>query len=411
MKLLEFANIIAAIFSSLCTLEEARTSPKYFTRRRKMPFDKLLQYLLCGCKGAAQAVLNEFFQRTGDTIHMTQQALSKARSHFDHSPFMKAFYATVHAEYNLERDSVLPRRYGYKIIAIDGSITALPNLPNLALAFGAVNGSPSARMSIACDILHDWIVEAMFVPLWVDERTCAKEHIRNLAGRISMKDTLFILDRGYPSRDLIRTILDVHAHFLMRVKRHYSRKIDEAPMGSSIVDLGEGVCVRVIKFLLPSGEVEMLISDLFDMDESYFKELYFLRWPVETKYDVVKNKLELPNFTGYSENILRQDFWISMLLANAAAVAKSEADAKIQERRKDKSNKYEYQMNVNNAIASLRNRFAEAVFTSNPLLRVIRINAILKEVAASVVPKRPGRTVARKNARNVKYHHNKKSNV
>ena len=88
MKLLEFANIIAAIFSSLCTLEEARTSPKYFTRRRKMPFDKLLQYLLCGCKGAAQAVLNEFFQRTGDTIHMTQQALSKARSHFDHSPFM-----------------------------------------------------------------------------------------------------------------------------------------------------------------------------------------------------------------------------------------------------------------------------------------------------------------------------------
>ena len=100
-----------------------------------------------------------------------------------------------------------------------------------------------------------------------------------------------------------------------------------------------------------------------------------------------------------------------MLLANATAVAKNEADEKIQERRKGKNNKYEYQMNVNNAIASLRNRFAEAVFTSNPLLRVIRINAILKEVAASVVPKRPGRTVARKNARNVKYHHNKKSNV
>ena len=411
MKLLEFINIIAAIFSDTHTLEEARTSPKYFTRRRKMPFARLLQYLLCGCKGATQAVLNKFFQRGGDTIHMTQQALSKARSHFDHSPFMKAFYATVHAEYNLERDSVLPRRYGYKFIAIDGSVTALPNLPDLALAFGSVNGSPSARMSIACDVLHDRIVEAMFVPMWVDERTCATDHIQKLESRIVMKDTVFILDRGYPSKDLIKTILGVHAHFIMRVKRYYNRKVDEAPMGSSTVELEKGLCVRVVKFLLPSGEVETLISDLFDMEESHFQELYFLRWPVETKYDVVENKLELPNFTGYSANVLRQDFWISMLLANAAAVAKSEADEKIQKKREEKGNKYEYQMNVNNAIASLRNRFAEAVFSPNPVLRVVRVHAIIREVAASVVPKRPGRTVQRKTARRSKFHHNKKSNV
>ena len=77
---------------------------------------------------------------------MTQQALSKARSHFDHSPFMKAFYAIVNAEYSREKYLELPRRYGFKFIAIDGSDTALPNLPELANQFGSVNGSPTARM-------------------------------------------------------------------------------------------------------------------------------------------------------------------------------------------------------------------------------------------------------------------------
>ena len=57
---------------------------------------------------------------------------------------------------------------------------------------------------------------------------------------------------------------------------------------------------------------------------------------VEVKYDIVKNKLELPNFSGFTKNILMQDFWISMYLANMAAIAKAEADLKIQEARKEK---------------------------------------------------------------------------
>ena len=411
MELEIFAALVMKVFTDIKTLEESRKSPRDFTRKRKMPFERLLLFLLCGCKGATQAVLNEFFLRRGEDIHMTQQALSKARSHFDHTPFMKAFYVTVQAEYNKEQDVELPRRSGYKFIAIDGSVTALPNLPELAFQFGSVNGSPSARTSIALDVLNDRILDAQFVPLSVDERTCAVEHIRKLEGMIAMEDTVFVMDRGYPSKELIEAISGVHAHFLMRVRQQFSRKTDAAPMGESIVELWDGLRVRVVKFLLPSGELEILVTDLFDLKESEIKELYFLRWPVEIKFDIVKNKLELPNFTGRSENILYQDFWISMLLANAASVAKAEADKKIQRKRKEAHNKYEYQTNVNNIIASLRNRFADAVFCPNPILRAIRINSLIKEVAASVVPIRPDRHIPRKTARKVKYHHNKKSNV
>jgi hypothetical protein len=41
--------------------------------------------------------------------------------------------------------------------------------------------------------------------------------------------------------------------------------------------------VRVVKFELPGGEVETLITDLFELPEECFPKLYFMRWPIETK--------------------------------------------------------------------------------------------------------------------------------
>jgi len=109
------------------------------------------------------------------------------------------------------------------------------------------------------------------------------------------------------------------------------------------------VKIRIVKFTLPSGEIESLITNLFDLDESEFKDLYFKRWRIEVKYDVVKNKLEMPCFGGFSENAIMQDFWISMYLANMAAIAKNEADEIIKVERETKDNKYEYQANVSYA--------------------------------------------------------------
>ena len=403
MTLYTFATLIAKLFDSPLTLDEARLAPQFFTRMRKMPFSSLLRFLLCGGKGSAQAELNRFFQNKGDEIHMTQQALSKARNHMNHTPFQKAFYAAVEAEYNTNMDAKLMRKYGYKFIAIDGSIIPLPNLPALGEEFGTENGSPS--------VLNDRIIEAEFEPLSYDERTLALRHIHKLAERMVMSDTVFIFDRGYASAGMIKAVLAEKAHYIMRVKRKFNAAVDAAPMGSSYVTLDGGIRVRVVKFLLPSGEVETLITDLSDIAEGLFKKIYFMRWPVETKFDIVKCKLELPNFTGFSANILRQDFWISMLLTNAVSVAKSEADEEIKKEREGKGNRYEYQMNVNIAVASMRNRFADAVLCADPVKRRIRITKILEEVSASVVPVRPDRNIPRKPARNVRFHHNKKSNI
>ena len=130
------------------------------------------------------------------------------------------------------------------------------------------------------------------------------------------------------------------------------------------------------------------------------------------KYDVVKNKLELPNFNGFTENIIMQDFWISMYMLNVVAVAKHDADREIQAERAEKGNKYEYQANVNTIIGSLRNRFAEAVFSRNKYIRMMKIGRIYSEIKRSVVPIRPDDTAVRhEHPRKTKFHHNKKSNL
>ena len=405
--------ISASIMRAVSTLNESRLKPQYFTRKRKLPFYALLKFLLSMHKTSTQSALGKFLERKG--ITMSQQALSKARSKFDHTPFLKLFNGIRNAFYSSEYIDKLHKFNGKFLIAIDGSDTALPNLPSLLKKFGGTGSkasSPTARMSIAYDILNDFIMEANFSPLIVSERDHAKNHIEQVGKIIDWKDSVFIMDRGYASQELIE-LLSKKSFYLFRLRTKFNTEIDALPLGSHIITMYGNVKVRIVKFVLPSGEIETLLTNLFDLDESEFKDLYFKRWRIEVKYDVVKNKLEMPCFSGFSENVIMQDFWISIYLANMAAIAKNEADEKIKEERLDKDNKYEYQTNVNTLIGSMRDRLADAVFTRNPAQRQKKLERIILEIQKSVVPIRPddGNTPRLENTRKVKYHHNKRSNL
>ena len=110
---------------------------------------------------------------------MSQQALSKARSKFDHSPFLKLFNGVRDAFYGAEYLPTLRKFHDKFLVAIDGSETPLPNLPALLEKFGGTGAkasSPTARMSIAYDVLNDFIIDAAFSPLTVSERDHAKDH-------------------------------------------------------------------------------------------------------------------------------------------------------------------------------------------------------------------------------------------
>ena len=60
----------------------------------------------------------------------------------------------------------------------------------------------------------------------------------------------------------------------------------------------------------------------------------------ENQYDILKNELELCNFTGSSPNTVPQDLWAGIHLVNIAAVAKVEENQAVQAARAGPEDKY-----------------------------------------------------------------------
>jgi hypothetical protein len=268
-----------------------------------MPFKKLIYFLLSMIKESSQNALERYFGKIGLNIHMSQQAFSEARQKLKWEAFRQMFEVTVEASCRGE----IKRWHGFRLLAIDGSKLNLPNDPKLREYFGtsgAGNISPCAQGSILYDIENDLILDARIEPMKVDERTLAGEHIRKLAGMESFGKELILFDRGYASMELIGQLVEAGIGFVMRVREKLDRGIDGLGRGDHEVILekvGRGpVRVRVIKFKLPGGERETLITSLMEKkhEARKFKGLYFRRWPIEGKYDEVKKKLEVENFSG-----------------------------------------------------------------------------------------------------------------
>jgi hypothetical protein len=203
----------------------------------------------------------------------------------------------------------------------------------------------------------------------------------------------------------------------MRVRRKFNLDIDKLGHGDHTVVLKqkghEDICVRVIKFVLPSGEEETLITDLMDknMGIKEFSELYFKRWPIETKYDEIKNKLEVENFSGRTDNAIRQDFFVSMFMSNIITIASWEAQVTVDACREDKVNKYDYHVNRNQAIGAFKDHFIKALLLRSPRARSKNVSRILFLMTENAVPMRPNRSIPRNpSPRKAKFRHNRKSN-
>ena len=202
-------------------------------------------------------------------------------------------------------------------------------------------------------------------------------------------------------------------NYLMRCQKSWLREVSGTPMGDSIVRLRNGQVIRVYKFLLSSGEEETLVTDLLDVSADELPSLYFLRWGVEGKYDVLKNKLELENFSGCTKNAILQDFWVSIMLSIVVAIAKKEADEKILERTNGKNNTRKQIPNVSQLIGSLKDDFVLACRFPSDLMREIAINSIIHEISlavSTVRPDRPKRT-RKTQTKKKQYPINRKSNI
>jgi len=368
-------------------------------------------------KSSIQTRLDDFFENVAkEDTSMSQQSFSEARQKIRYSAFPELLAYGVDLIY----EGYYETWHGYRLSAMDGTKTQLPDDQKLRDHFGTMgadNSAATGQASALYDVLNNVLIDTRLAPLRIDERTLALRHLRTLRSLPSFGKEAILYDRGYASFELVETHKGYGISFVMRVKQGFNKTVDQLGKGDHEVTLQkrghDDIRVRVLKFDLPSGEVETLITDIFDKDLGVddFKKLYFMRWPIETKYDEIKNKLQVENFSGRTIKAVMQDFYITMFISNAIAVASWEAQSVVDEKREDKGNKYDYHVNVNHSIGVFKDRFIRAMLEENPRKRAKEVKRILLLLTKKPAPTRPNRSVPRnKSPRKAKFRHNRKSN-
>ena len=146
----------------------------------------------------------------------------------------------------------------------------------------------------------------------------------------------------------------------------------------------EPVTVRALHVTLDDGTDEILVTNLMDptITPEMLKELYFMRWGIESKYFELKSQLELEEFSGSHHLSVEQDFFINLLFMNLCSLIKSEADIHINEIQKEKKNKFQYQANRAFIIGRLKKFWVLMLCGVKPIV------SMLKQILEESIKKR-----------------------
>lgn len=397
-KLLKAIKLTNEIVSNISYLCEVRLRSTYFIKEGKMGFTKLIAFILNLTKKSLQIELDNFFKvLPGTDCTVTKQAFSEARQKVSPKAFT-ILYEAITKQFYQENDFKTYR--GYRLSAIDSTTLELQNTEALRKAYGYAENITvkvaRARVSGLYDVENDFLIDAIIERYEIDEETLAYRHIQKLQ-EYGLKNDLILFDRGYPSKTLIDRLTEAKINFVMRVSPQFIKEVNQVKSQDEIVEFHykkRKYRIRVLKFMLKSGIQEILVSSLLDQSFSIedFKELYFKRWGIETKYNELKHKLEIENFTGETPIAVEQDFYASMYLSNMAALAKMDADEQIQTQNQTKDLKYEYQTNTNILIGKLKDRLILMILETSERKRKKILNQVMQEITRNAVPIRPGRT-------------------
>lgn len=411
----EALDITNQLINDIIFMCETRTKSTYFTRNGKMSFKSTILFILNFVKKSIQLELDAFFKSiASEKTSITKQGYSEARKKISPTAFIKMANGITSWYY---KDDDYKTYRGYRLCAIDGSIMELNNSEILRQSFGYIDNRSMkvarARASAIYDVENDMILTSKIAKFTTGERDLAIELIDQLK-EIGLKKDLILFDRGYPSSKLISHLEKSNIKYLMRVSSSFIKSINEVTGEDQIVEVkvdGKKIKIRVVKFMLESGEEEKLITNLIDENLSIdeFKALYFKRWGIEVKYDELKNRLQIENFTGDTPIAVEQDFYASIYLSNMAAIAKAEANLEISKKNEGKNLKYEYKVNTNILIGKLKDSLVLALLENNKIKRSKMIKKIMKEISQNVIPIRPGRSNKRKSTnRDYRYPLNQK---
>lgn len=397
--------------------KEAYSLGNSFSRNRKLSFSNTILFI---CSALRKSISSEIADFIEDYKHLkfpsiTKQAFSKARQNISPQAFAELCRLFVDKFYSSNKK--LATWNGFNILAIDGTSLQVPDTKECGEYFGLSSNQNRTRTAVATasalyDVLNDIVVDARITKYRTSERKIAKQHIESIHDKLDHNKSIVIFDRGYPSYDMFDYLNSKGLLFLMRVSTSF-KLAESLDSEDSILEYrvnGELKKVRVIKIELSDGITETLVTNIYDesIKMEKFKELYFLRWGIESKYKELKCSIEIEEFSGTKPNSIEQDFYVSVYLSMIGALLKKEADVAIANDNKNKNLKSKYQANRNFILGQVFRNIINII--TKPSKRKKILNNILEKAIKIRSQLRLNRSCERKNKHpRKKHHHNIKS--
>lgn len=225
------------------------------------------------------------------------------------------------------------RWHGRRIFAVDGMKVNLQRGEDLESAFGVPEGAycPQVLVSVMLDVCVKAPVDVEVSSFASSER----EHLLSMLPSLEPGDVV-VLDRGYPSHEVLQALALHGVDYLVRVPSSHSfsaiDKLREDGGDDSMVRIGppkeappewKPLTVRAIRLKAPGGEETFFFTSLkkSEFSRKDLGELYHMRWEAEEFYKLFKSPyIGQGQFRSKSPSGIKQEIYALVLFLAIARV-------------------------------------------------------------------------------------------
>lgn len=373
----------------------AKNPGKDFTRERKLPFKQVLKSVLSMTGKSIRGELMDYFDLSSSMP--TVSAFVQQRNKID----PRAFEALFHSFTNSIDEQ--KRFKGYRLLAVDGSDLHTPtNKDEKESFYEGTNGQKPYNL-LHLNTLYD-----LQRRIYTDAVVQGGKQWNEYRAFVTMVDrddafvpTIYIADRGYESYNNMAHVIEKGQKFLIRVKDFgrngivsglslpdedefdvsfslgltrkqtnevkrsdlkylaHNTAFDFLPQTSkkSIPMAPYHLSFRLVRFKLAQDTYELLATNLtqdeFDIHE--LKNLYTMRWGIETSFRDLKYSLSLSYFHSKKTEYILQEVFARLTMYNFAQLITSHVVIK------QKNRKHSYRINFAAAVHICRNFFLKNI--------------------------------------------------
>jgi Transposase DDE domain. len=415
-------------------LEIKGDNPTAFTRNRKVtPLPLLLQ--MFGQKGKTQqAELIDFYKDIDRPLDISTVGFFQNRMKFNESAVRLMSNDFITDMYD-KHDDKMVKLNDYLVTAIDGSKFILPSTKENEEYFGRFvsgkatpeNSPVMGMMSTLYDCINKMVLDIQVDKFKTSERKLAEAHL-GVAKENFRQKMVTIFDRGYYSIKLVDQLQECGQKYLFRLPKttlkNFSNQLeigedkvfnltfDRATTNRYREDskfrtklMNTTYPIRIAKISIGTNSDGTIIEEILatnlsseEFDIEGLKELYNLRWAVETAYNILKNRMKIEEFSGYRTRLILQDIYCTVWLYNLTMLKLIEVDQK----HKIPQERYKYEMkrNLNAAIGVMKTYLVKTIMGASKSQKKEYLNQMDQLIIKQLIPIRKDRKFRRANAKN-----------